>query len=384
MKLIEYLKNNGIEKLVSDYHVRATYSTKYSELVCLCYDHTNTPKNEITNECRGIILNKDTFEIIAYPFTRFSDYNPKGKQNFDFDNFSAYEKVDGSLITMYYYAGVWNIGTKGTPDAHGFIRGLDTTYNEYFWQVWDKLGYELPESGFDYFTYIFEFKFPSESQFITECKKPTITLIGCRSLFGPFPEVDLKSKKWNWDIPPYKNWITAQKYEIGIGDLVNKSYYLNPFKSEGYVLVDSKFNRLKLKSPAYDLILLLKSEFQSEFQSEEKIEEVRNHNKRILIKISKYFAPNKSEVSFQWFYNYNYKQFIGILEWRELTAFELNRALSEIQGLDGKELGLLCKTHQYGSILFMLKKYGSAELLFRNISEKTYCDLFTNYLKYEK
>jgi len=62
--LISYLKLFGLQALIDTYSIKAHYSNEYPELVCLCYSHTDTPKNDITNDCRGIILNKDTFEII--------------------------------------------------------------------------------------------------------------------------------------------------------------------------------------------------------------------------------------------------------------------------------------------------------------------------------
>lgn len=180
MKLIEFLKKEGLTKLSEKFNITVKPSVVNPELVCLTYSQLNTPKNEITNECRGIVLNKDTFEIVCYPFTRFNDYNPKVDIGFDKSNFKIFEKVDGSLMSVYFYKNEWRVSTKSTCDGNGMVLAQNCTYSEYFWKVWNKLGYDLPTDT--KCTYIFEFKFPSETQFITKSTDETITLIGCRDI----------------------------------------------------------------------------------------------------------------------------------------------------------------------------------------------------------
>ena len=342
MKLIEYLQENGLQSLIDTYHLRANYSDIYPELVCLCYDQVNTPKNEITNECRGIIINKDTFEIVCCPFTRFGDYSPKSKYTFYLSNFHYYEKIDGSLISMYFYKGVWNVSTKGTPNANGNVRGLELSYAEYFWQVWNEQGYELP-NHVDY-TYIFEFKFPSEFQFLTECEKPSITLIGLRNIITR-NEYPIEKIGQNWNI--------ARKNEADINDLVDIAYDLNPLQNEGFVLVDCMFNRLKLKSPAYDLIGLLRKE--SELYDSEKNSGIRHNNRKLVLRISKYRRCYELQL-----YLFKYDglaiYYESVCEAYKALVIELTAILAEMQHLEGKELALAYKSHKYSDVIFSLKK----------------------------
>ena len=211
-KLIKFIKQHGFEALAKTYNIVIKPSILFPELVCLTYNQLNTPKNEVTNECRGIVINKDTLEIICYPFTRFSDYNPKIDIGFNKNNFKCYEKIDGSLMSVYFWKDKWRVSSKSTCDAHGVIPDLNITYSEYFWSVFEKLKYKFPQ--YLNCTYIFEFKFPSDVQFITKTYEESITLIGIRNN-DFFNEISITSEYNNgWAIPQFE--------EITFEEVLNK------------------------------------------------------------------------------------------------------------------------------------------------------------------
>ena len=69
LKIQKYLIEHGLTKTVSDF-----------KLVCKEYNHKVLLKyNQIESdlsipevqECRGLILTKDTWEILSFPFTKF-------------------------------------------------------------------------------------------------------------------------------------------------------------------------------------------------------------------------------------------------------------------------------------------------------------------------
>src|SRR6478735_10204716 len=104
LKTQEYIQKFGLEKLIITYDLIANYSKRYPNLVQLCYHQLKTPKNDITNECRGLILDMDdNYKIISYPFYRFSDYSEKSDALLDKDSLRFYEKLDGSIISLYFY-----------------------------------------------------------------------------------------------------------------------------------------------------------------------------------------------------------------------------------------------------------------------------------------
>ena len=351
--LISYLKLFGLQALIDTYSIKAHYSNEYPELVCLCYSHTDTPKNDITNDCRGIILNKDTFEIICRPFTRFGDLSPKAdNKGFDFSNFKCTEKIDGSLINMYHYDGQWHVGTKGTADASGYIDELGMTYDEYFFTVFShKFGYSLPKN--EDCTYIFEFKFPCKSQFIVQCEKPSITLIGIRNRVTG-KEIDISQNKEGYA------YVYASECRMTILQSMVDSHC--PAEMEGMVIVDANFNRLKVKATAYELL--------SQLRQNNEI-----HNLNILIRASKYIGTDMTKSMELYLNRYElFPTYTKILQAKNLLKIALQKALLETKDMDGKELGLLCKTHEYGDVLFVIKKFGNKIPV---ISER----LYTNYIK---
>ena len=92
--------------------------------------------DEITLQCRGIVFEKSTGDIIAHPFNKFFNYeeiyNELGeltrlgetltRLGHGFEpritkNFRAMDKLDGSLGILFYYDGKWIIKTGGSFDT---------------------------------------------------------------------------------------------------------------------------------------------------------------------------------------------------------------------------------------------------------------------------
>lgn len=80
------------------------------------YGHIWTP---VTMQCRGLIAEDTTGRIVALPFPKIFVTGMHG--NHDFapalpagESFEIFEKVDGSLIILYWYAGQWHAASKGS------------------------------------------------------------------------------------------------------------------------------------------------------------------------------------------------------------------------------------------------------------------------------
>ena len=75
-KLIAYLNTEGIQSLAEEFHVIVKEcQTESGVLYVLNYDQIMSPKNEITNSCRGTIVWQETpakqFTVVCCPFDRF-------------------------------------------------------------------------------------------------------------------------------------------------------------------------------------------------------------------------------------------------------------------------------------------------------------------------
>lgn len=98
--------------------------------------------HETTMLARGLILDIDKQEIVATPFPKFFNYqevaslpehiaNDIGVSDFVTFPFDVFEKLDGSLIIIFYHNGKWQAATKGSFSsqqaqwAQGILDGAD-------------------------------------------------------------------------------------------------------------------------------------------------------------------------------------------------------------------------------------------------------------------
>jgi len=132
LKVQEYLVNKSNElgtKLEALEALKQEFGIKYrlypeDSMVLLDYDQINSPKSHpIVIECRSLILCCHTFGVVSRKFDRFFNYGecPEYYEDFDFSKAQVFEKVDGSLIGIYYnfFTDKWEISTRGMAKAEG-------------------------------------------------------------------------------------------------------------------------------------------------------------------------------------------------------------------------------------------------------------------------
>lgn len=357
----KYLQTNSLESLVAKYNL---ICKTLGDLVILQYHQLDTPKNEITNECRALILDKaNDYKVVCKSFTRFNDYNPKSKSEFDFSNFTRSEKVDGSLINMWWYDNKWNISTKSEISNNNVLKDIGLSINDYFWKVWNDLVYEMPlNTGI---TYIFEFKYPSKHQFITECSEPIIKLIGASDL-STLKDIDIN------DIP--QSWIKVIQEKVEFSELLKEVEELNPTICEGYVIRDVDGNRLKVKSPQYEAIALLQTPH--ERTPADKAQQMVENNKRRIWDIVRWnnhkdFLSNYPQCEET--YNVCKAQYDKKLN-------EIKTVWNNVKDLENKEIGQYLKANDctnLNGLIFSLytKKFDSVESYLKNQSLNGFIDV---------
>jgi RNA ligase len=228
---------------------------KWPNLVQFSYDqiesaHVRT--HPLVVECRGLILDRDrNWEVVAHPFNRFFNQGEPGAADIDWSSARVQEKLDGSLMIVYWYDGAWQVATKGSPDASGNVGQHNFTFEQLFWRVWD---HQYPgetqgilEPGW---TYCFELTSQYNRVVTNQLGNDgQITLIGVRDQLGrERPTASLSSKLQV--VPEFPlNSLAA---------VIAAAEVLDPAQQEGYVVVDSAWRRIKIKSPRYVLIHHLK------------------------------------------------------------------------------------------------------------------------------
>jgi RNA ligase len=73
--------------------------------------------NPTTRTCRGLIINSETYEVVARPFAKFFNYGEDKADKIGLDEMvTVSDKMDGSLGIMYWQprAKQWAIATRGS------------------------------------------------------------------------------------------------------------------------------------------------------------------------------------------------------------------------------------------------------------------------------
>lgn len=116
LELQKYLIENSPEKLQEELGIRV-YRHPELPLLGFKYDQIDSPKTHpVVRECRGIVLEDKTWDVVAKPFNRFFNVGELEEEykQFRWDDFYLSAKEDGSLIILYWYAGQWHINTSGS------------------------------------------------------------------------------------------------------------------------------------------------------------------------------------------------------------------------------------------------------------------------------
>jgi len=256
----QYLKSHSLADLKADYGIN---SNVYEPLVVLDYSQIDSPKmHPIVMECRGLILELNTWQVICYPFRRFFNYGEAQEitGTFDFKSATGIEKIDGSLISLFHYDYKWYMSTRGKINNSVLIPLSNLTFKELFYETtkrydrfWDTI-----DSAY---TYIFELVSP-ENRVVTRYSERGLYLIAMREKFSLWELSDIQIREWSNKLrvpqPKLVNFSSIQ-------DLMKLAKSLQALE-EGFVAVDySKydedgisFKRVKVKNPSYVAISHLK------------------------------------------------------------------------------------------------------------------------------
>lgn len=207
------------------------------DLYCLHYGPQSEPTDPIVCEARGIIIGISDHmpEIVCYPFDRFFNHGETGAtplSEFDLSSSRILEKIDGSMIKLYWFDNQWRIATKTTCVA-----------SPEFTHMWHNVSASIDFARLDKGnTYIFELV-GKENKVVVDYSTIDLYHIGTRVLATLREiEVDIGVKK-------------PREYRFSsLDELFKTVNAFNPREREGVVLTctkNDKILRLKIKSPEY-------------------------------------------------------------------------------------------------------------------------------------
>jgi hypothetical protein len=259
----EYIESGkSFDDLKNEYAISVN---EFDNLICLTYDQIESPKSpNIVRQCRGIVLDKNTLEIVHYPFFRFFnlDEMPEERLKFNWNNAFGLQKIDGCLFGAFNYNNVWYITTRSQIGGMNFASNGMLTFSNIFDMA-------IKDAREDFFAklnpeldYTFELVSPY-NKIVTPYPEPALYIIGVRDKANDFKEMNI-SEIYN-SLPEYIRHPELFSIKDPHGDFIGFEQMKalangleNP-TDEGFVVVDySSYNdefgyypRIKVKNNSY-------------------------------------------------------------------------------------------------------------------------------------
>lgn len=251
MELLDFIKQNSNWKDLLQKDPYNIIFTENNEYLLLKYNQIKSDFNlQIVRECRGIILDKHSLEVVCRPFDKFGNLGESYVPELDWKTARVQEKVDGSIIKVWYHNG-WRVSTNGSINAHTTDLPFPTremkTFGDAFNKVFlNQFGMSFVDLNVDY-TYMFELVGPF-NRVVVPYALLDIYHIGTRvTSTGEELNIDIGIKK-------------PREYTFSSLEEVVENAGALPYSNEGYVVVDGNWNRAKVKSTAYVAVHRLRGE----------------------------------------------------------------------------------------------------------------------------
>lgn len=247
LKIIDFIKtHSNWEELLTSSPYNLTIK-RDGKLVLFKYNQISSDFNEeICCEARGLILEEGTWKIVRFAFKKFFNLGESFAAKIDWDSAVGSEKLDGSIISVFFYDGKWRIATNSTINAfkaeiNGV--GLYKTFGELFESV-------LPLSTFANYNkhrcWTFELVSPY-NKIVIDYPETKVYLLSIRNM-DSLEELGLDAVEMLADA----NGLTVpERYDLNNEADYRKVVEQMPEGHEGIVVRDGNNERVKIKTPLY-------------------------------------------------------------------------------------------------------------------------------------
>lgn len=375
-KICCFIKENADWREILKNEYGITIKEEYPYVI-FNYGLTSNFPNPIVQEARGIIINIETLEVACFPFRKFGNYNESYADKIDWNTARVQDKIDGSIIKMWYVKGYnpifddgyWAFSTNSMIYADKAIANAMT--GETFMDIVKKADnfHDIGKAN-DILnkncTYIFELVIP-ETQVVVRYDKPHLYHIGTRN--------NSTGEELIEDIGIEK----PKEYTLkSLDDCINAAVKLNQsqdgevhsVKKEGYVVVDGNWNRIKIKSPDYLMLHHLSSN--ANFSKERIVGLLRDKTMSISDICEEF--PNFAHC----FKYYDFK--VSELEYQANAFCDLTKRIYEEYSHDRKSVALIIKNHRLSSLGFMCLDIGkSGKEILSEMQIGRYCKYIPDY-----
>ena len=184
--------------------------------------------DEVTLSCRGLVFD-DEGNQVSYPFKKF--FNIEENKHTPANDFEIYEKVDGSLITVFNYNGEWVVSSRGS-----FTSDQAIAAQKLFKQLMnlDRIDKAV--------TYLFELIAPWNRIVVDYGEREELILLGARAKYFEASHLDL------YELSKMLGCNLIRKFDF---DDYKEIQELNWENSEGFIVRFSNGDRCKIKFADY-------------------------------------------------------------------------------------------------------------------------------------
>lgn len=257
LEIQKALQNYPLEHIADQLKLKVKEHEKYP-LVILNYDQIETPKlHPIAMECRGLILEKDTWRIVARGFSRFFNFGEalEVTSKFDWDDeIECWTKEDGSYINVFWYGDPtaprpnWRMSTRGSFGMDELMgsggRWLDIVHH----LLPDKFINEAPRNV----NFVFELVSPY-NKVVRHYGTAELVLLAATIMHKDGTSSELPTA-WVDDAADFYGFCRPKSYIVknykDVEELLRKKESEDP-TFEGFVLKDVNGLRLKVKTTTY-------------------------------------------------------------------------------------------------------------------------------------
>lgn len=325
------------------------------------YSQINSDFSEgICKEARGIILDSlDNWKVVRMAFKKFFNAGEPHAAKIDWATAYATEKIDGSLISLWYARGKWHLSTNGTIDAYKAPLGdgsVIATFGELFEIAYKNI---TGINHYNFFNkkkcYTFELVSPW-NRIVINYPEPKIYLLSARDM-ETLQEVIIPDR-FLPEIP------RPTYYPISSLMDCESIVYKMSNEHEGIVVKDIQGNRVKIKTESYV-----------------RLHHVANNGVLTLERAIDIIEANEADEFLAYFSQY--KEYFSIVQdalanverYIMNIGFETYR-LKILLGLSKKEFAMYIKEHNYEPLAVWFAFYDENKQIFNNLSTKKFIKMF--------
>jgi len=236
--LKHYIAGNDWENEITELHKSNINVSEKDGFYLYNYNqNVLVPRDDpIIKSCRGLVLDKNGF-LKNLPFFRFFNAHESECDDIDWESAEILEKLDGSLISVWWTGIEWEVTTRGSfyPNEHAH------NFKETFCRLFGSFDRLSPGNS-----YIFEL-ISKDNRIVTKYDEERVVLIGKRDL-RTLKECDQTILD---EIAKVLRVSRPCRYKASNVDECRKLFEGMKDDEEGFVIVDKNFNRMKLKQESY-------------------------------------------------------------------------------------------------------------------------------------